>query len=73
MTQIKVIVLLSDVDAKEGFEIVGLGDCVFFLEIVAKFSDQIAVAGRDGEIINMDAEVDASTVWFDVEEEARIV
>jgi hypothetical protein len=73
LTQIKVIVLLNDVDAEEGFEIVGLGDCVVFLESVAKFCDQIVVAGRDGEIIDMDAEVDALTVWFDFEEEARTV
>ena len=73
LTQIKVIVLLNDVDAEEGFEIVGLGDCVVFLESIAKFSDQIAAAGRDGEIIDMDAEVDTLAVGFDFEKETRVV
>ena len=48
-------------------------DSVSFLESVAKFCDQIVVAGRDGEIIDMDTEVDALAVWFDFEKKARLV
>ena len=73
LAQVKVVVLLDDVNAEEGFEVVGFSDCVLFFEDVAEFGDQIAVAGRDGEVVDVDTEVDALAVGVDFEEETRIV
>ena len=73
LAEIQTRVLLHDVDAEKGFEVVRLRDGVARLEEVAEFANGSLTGRGDGEVVDMDAKVYTLAVWVEAVEEAGVV
>lgn len=64
---------LDDVDAEEGFEIVGFRYGLFLFENMSEIGDECLMTGCDGKVIDTFAEIYASDVRAESKEKAWIV
>ena len=55
LAEVQVTLFLDNVDAEEGFEVVGFGENVFGLQGSAEFVDEVLAGGGDGKVVDMDA------------------
>ena len=49
--------MLSNVDAKERFEVIGLCDGIYGLEMIAQFLNEDWMTCRNGKVVNMNAKI----------------
>ena len=73
LTKVQTIVVLNDVDAEEGFEIVGLSDCVFFLESRTEVFNERWVGCCNCEVVYVDAEIFLAAIGIKAIEEAGVM